>query len=595
MRNTKRLTLIGASCLGVLSLLAAGFALRVNGTHAATGVQGTITHLSQAGTASMTGAGSATTDGTSNEFRPEPDVNEQIPRSSTIVHVSASHVPHPDGNAIASTNPGMSGFNGISHRDQRLAGTGAYAGTQFSLEPPDQALCVGNGFVLESVNTALAVYDASSHARVSGPTAINQFFHLAPEIIRSTLTFGDFTSDPKCLYDAGSQRWFFTVLQADVVPSTGAFTGKTHVYIGVSQTGDPTGAWNTFVLDTTDDGTNGTPSHPNCPCLGDQPLIGADANGFYVSTNEFPWSGGFNGAQVYAMSKAALVGGTTPTVVQFDAGATPTPDAGGIWYSIQPATTPAGGSFASDTEYFMSALQFSSANPLDNRIALWTLSGTSSLSNTSPSVSLAHAVIASEVYGQPPAAQQKNGPTPYGTLVHSPLALLDGGDDRMEQVVYADGKLWAGLNTVVQTPNGPTRVGIAYFVVSPSSASVVSQGYVSVNQENVLYPSIGVNSQGQGVMTFTLVGPDYFPSVAYTTLDATHGAGDIHIAQAGALPEDGFTGYKSPGFGGTSRWGDYSAAVADADGSIWIAAEYIPNAPRTLFANWGTYVSNVQP
>ena len=70
---------------------------------------------------------------------------------------------------------------------------------------------------------------------------------------------------------------------------------------------------------TTNDGTNGV-SHPGCPCFGDQPLIGADAKGFYVSTNEFPiFAAGFNGAQVYAMSKAALAAGTLPAGLNLNA------------------------------------------------------------------------------------------------------------------------------------------------------------------------------------------------------------------------------------------------------------------------------------
>src|SRR5207245_788812 len=119
--------------------------------------------------------------------------------------------------------------------------------------------------------------------------------------------------------------------------------------------------WNMYELFTSDDGSNGTPIHSGCPCFGDQPLIGADANGFYISTNEFSTSllnglgGVFNGAQIYAMSKTALASGILPTVVMFNTGAIPTPDAGGIWYTIQPATTPPGGSFQANTEYFLSA------------------------------------------------------------------------------------------------------------------------------------------------------------------------------------------------------------------------------------------------
>src|SRR5205814_1244087 len=68
-----------------------------------------------------------------------------------------------------------------------------------------------------------------------------------------------------------------------------------------------------------DDGTQGTPVHPNCPCLGDYPHIGADANGVYLTTNEFPFSGGFNSAQIYAVSKRDLVAGAVRlTLVQID-------------------------------------------------------------------------------------------------------------------------------------------------------------------------------------------------------------------------------------------------------------------------------------
>ncbi|HEX5297257.1 MAG TPA: hypothetical protein VFW50_09735 [Streptosporangiaceae bacterium] len=38
-----------------------------------------------------------------------------------------------------------------------------------------------------------------------------------------------------------------------------------------------------------------------------------------------------------------------------------------------------------------------------------------------------------------------------------------------------------------------------------------------------------------------------------------------------------------------ARWGDYSAAVY-GDGAIWMGNEYIPNAARTLLANWGTFL-----
>jgi hypothetical protein len=73
--------------------------------------------------------------------------------------------------SVAGTNPRFSGFDALDHRDQRFAGTGAFVNSQFSDEPPDQGLCVGNGFVVEAVNLALAVYDKSGNL-LSGPTAL---------------------------------------------------------------------------------------------------------------------------------------------------------------------------------------------------------------------------------------------------------------------------------------------------------------------------------------------------------------------------------------------------------------------------------------
>jgi len=216
-----------------------------------------------------------------------------------------------------------------------------------------------------------------------------------------------------------------------------------------------------------------------------------------------------------------------------------------------------------------------------------------------------------QVYGQPPVATQRPGPTPLadaikaGTFGKAPaqnLPLIDSNDDRMQQVTWANGKLWSSLNTVVKPANGTVRTGAAYFAVQPSwsgatlGGAVVKQGIVSISNNSLLFPSVGMNRFGKGVMSFSIVGDDVYPSVAYVKLDDSPatGAGPIHVAALGAAPDDGFSGYAF--FGGrVGRWGDYSAAVADSDGNIWFANEYIPNLPRATLANWGTYIARVVP
>jgi hypothetical protein len=101
------------------------------------------------------------------------------------------------------------------------------------------------------------------------------------------------------------------LLEIDTNPATGDLLGRSSLYIGVSQTANPTDPWKIYSFDTTDTG-------PRCPCFGDQPLIGADLNGFYITTNEFSILGPeFNGAQIYAMSKTALESNTVPSIVHF--------------------------------------------------------------------------------------------------------------------------------------------------------------------------------------------------------------------------------------------------------------------------------------
>ena len=104
---------------------------------------------------------------------------------------------------------------------------------------------------------------------------------------------------------------------------------------------------------------------------------------------------------------------------------------------------------------------------------------------------------------------------------------------------------------------------------------------------------MGANAQGKAAAVFTLAGPDFFPTAAYAPIDLAAGAGDVHISAAGASPEDGFFGYLS----GTrvARWGDYSAVVPDESGNLWMATEFIPDAPRSQLANWGTFVTRLSP
>jgi len=563
-------------------------------------------------------AASAATGVTVGKFELRPEAGQEVNRDlpTTKSKSTAPRIVPAGASAIASSNPGSSGFTGVTFKDHRDAD----GGNQTSDTPPDQGLCAGNGFVVEPVNTTFSIY-SNSGSVVGGPTSLTEFFTQQHEIDRTVdpPAFGPFLTDPRCYYDPDVKRFFMTILELPFTPDGEFFNGRSDVLIAVSKSATPSTSrddWSFFALNVTDaggpsdDGSGNTmPDNPGCPCFGDQPLLGADKYGLYITTNEFSTLGSeFNGAQIYAISKSALVGGTLKYQAFHGA---PIPLAEGPAYSVQPATSPTTGSWDTDnngTEFMLSALDFDATT--DNRIAAWALTNTASLNDPTPSVNLAGpTIISSETYGQPPNAEQMKGATPFGDALGEPEEQVATNDDRMNQVVYAAGKLWSGVNTVIRTTNGASsstdRSGIAYFVVTPSTPSATSvagsiakQGYVALgNNDSVFYPSIAVNSSGRGVMTFSLSGHHYFPSAAYTTIDAVNGAGPVHLVAGGAGPTDDISGYEAFGGDGVARWGDYSAAVPSEDGSIWIATEYIPGGfgfPDYL-NNWGTWVGHVSP
>ncbi len=529
-------------------------------------------------------------------------------------------------------------FDGLNHRDQRLAN----GGNQFSIEPPDQGLCAGAGFVLETVNDVLRVFDTAGNP-VTGATDLNTFYGYPAQVNRATGVRGEFVTDPSCHFDVQTRRFYHVALTLDVFPN-GDFTGRNHLDIAVSNTSSPAGTWSIFRVPVQNDGTEGTPNHNCSPgpgsagathptaCIGDFPHPGADATGFFITTNEFDLFGpNRRAAQIYAFSKRALAsGGATVALTQFDT----TGLMSGIdGFTIWPTTSP-GQQFATvadGTEFFLSSFR-PAPGAISNRLAIWALSNTQSLDEETTELTLREAAIPVQTFSRPPRSDQKPGDFPLGQCLNDPTCStsvigtpdpfapevegrLDSSDGRILTAVFAGGKVFGALGTAVAV-NGAMKAGIAWFVLLPNvldgglSGTVLNQGTLSLADNNVIFPAIGVNESGQGVMAFTLSGADFFPSAAFAPIDAVNGAGEIHVIREGQGPQDGFTEYKGFRNPPRPRWGDYGAAAVDGS-TVWVASEYIGQtctleefraAPfgscdntRTAFANWGTRISQLVP
>jgi hypothetical protein len=590
---------------------------------------------------------------------------------------------------VASTSnatPGQS-FEGLSMWDQRTL-------NGFYLEPPDQGMCASTdptvgagGRVLEAVNDVVAVYNTAGTTLKE--QTLNTFFGY-PDLLAG----GPELTDPSCYYDSETGAWFVVVLTLEL-GNQGNFTGVNHIDIAVSNPGnhDPsTTTWKTYTIDTTDNGSNGSPNHHCAPdpnpkpdettpdaCIGDYPHIGADHYGFYVTTNEYPFfTDGFNSAQIYALSKHKLAANASSVPwVQLANTKLANEKRGPVGFTIWPAEVP-GTAYDEDnngTEFFLSsdaAEESGNVTGSSDTIGLWAITNSKSLDSDHPDLNLSSRALSSEAYGVPPhSAQPSTGtqdPTqnwPLGQCLnidtcfvnflsapgetadpYKPEVIgdLDSNDSRMQQVYYANGKVWGALDTRMSV-NGTEQAGIAWFIVKPDmigqgaggkvgpQSAVVNQGYVGVAGANVTYPALAVTTAGAGAMAFTLVGPTRYASAADVLFNNSGPTGSIFVTAPGLGLQDGFSEYKyyspfAPGPNGEAppprpRWGDYGAADED-NGTIWIASEEIHNncsltvweatvghcgpqadrspvpgvgqpEARRLLGNWNTHIARITP
>ena len=485
-----------------------------------------------------------------------------------------SSVPNPQTASLSTTNvKGEAGFSGMGGVQE--------AGTKggVDLEPPDQGLCAGGGYVMEFINNALAIYSASG-AQLVAPIGSADAF-LQPT--------SDFFSDPRCYYDASTKHWFFQEFIVGAFNSSGQLITPSTEFEAVSNTADPTTTYTIYSWNTSDVSASG------CPCFGDYDELGADDNGIYVTTDEFGIdTPAFNGVIVYAISKeqleVAAQTGIIPTVFAYRL----TKDPFGQPYIVAPTSTPPNAKFAPNTEYFVESNSNAASG---NQLVVYALNDTSELASPAPP-KLYRTEVTTESYAFPPDATQKPGPRPLGKSYQDPAGGIEADFNAEMEPTYVGGQIYAELDTA--TKSGSDAVD--WFILRPAlsgstlSASVVHEGVVAVADTSLLYPYTAVDSNGVGYLLFSLSGPNNYPSPAYISYGANGPTGPVIVATPGAAPEDGFTCYAAfvgPNYGGC-RWGDYSMGVVMGN-RAFMAAEMVPQGFRDTLTNWGTYIWSVPP
>ncbi|TLZ45435.1 MAG: hypothetical protein E6K19_02260, partial [Methanobacteriota archaeon] len=159
----------------------------------------------------------------------------------------------PSGKKQYQTGLGFEGINGAeSACFQPAYGTND---SPFGCLPPDVTMSASSQFVMEEVNTAAKIWTTSGQ--------FVKFFTLT-NFFTVPSGAGCFLTDPQVYFDNGTQRWFTTILSVTCGElNTQQPDASSQIYLGVSQTSDPSGSWFEYVI------PNPLPLN-----LADQPFLG---------------------------------------------------------------------------------------------------------------------------------------------------------------------------------------------------------------------------------------------------------------------------------------------------------------------------------
>jgi hypothetical protein len=476
---------------------------------------------------SSTPTGGATTEQIPNvkgDLNPKPFVTDPKPTSTIPPSVNCPGAAcfGITTNSQAATNP-----IGINAYENHLV-------NRFTVEPPDQGLCAGNGYVMESLNQGeVQVFSSWNLKAVSPVVSLDSLMGL------TTLGWSS-GGDIMCQFDsANGGHWIITQFvsantEASGGPFAGCFVGAQDTCyegIAVSTGSNPTGSYNVYFLNVNvvnnDPGSDANPDCSTGTCyagvlLNDYAKTATTRDAFLLFYDEFDLvTNGLNGAQQFAFSKSGLEHGLPASSINVAyenmgtaANLSPIPTngayqpislPGSAWYQVIPAQTTDPTQYDNangGTGFMLASLDFFGAG--DNRVAAFDWTGLSALNshacNQCNQIQFGGALLTGVVTYQneggacPVAdyltvstfcglAAQKAGPTPLGDVCSSlgdgePATCPEGGiatnGDGATNAFFSDGMLWTAVSTVVsQAFKGQSsefHIGATYWGVGVSDS-----------------------------------------------------------------------------------------------------------------------------
>jgi hypothetical protein len=414
---------------------------------------------------------------------------------------------------------------------------------------------------MEGVDNAIAIYSASSGAKLYGPYSPDSFF--AP-----VKHAGDIFAYPQMYYDVMRDRWIVVYLEI-----TSSRT-VTYLDIAVSQTTSPTqpspGAqYNVYQFDTSFEGT------PKVNSYCDFETLGVDYWGLYISCVEYR-NFSFVGNTVLAINKAPMLSGANPNTWFWNDALKIASDAGPA-LELSPATEEG----VQDAEFVVAT--DAGYGTESTNLSVCALTNLSNIAGVAPTFSCLHAALP-YAYWDPRPARQLGGPNiavGYGT----------------KQVYYKAGRLFLAWTAVEET----TPDEIFWAEIRPvlqdlvlanpqmlDDVDVTQESGIASLGDDLFTPSIVGTDEDDIVLVYNHSGPSLYPSIFYTGRKATD---EFHtMGQTGSNAAVMFGTHPT-----TASWGKYGACAISLNsvtrGGVWCVGEY---TGTTADPGWNTRLYNLR-
>ncbi len=451
--------------------------------------------------------------------------------------------------------------------------------------PPDMAVAVGTNFIVQIVNTQIAVYDKVGNLQSGFPKSATTFFNLAA---------GTYTTDPRAFYDWANHRFVIVMLTESNPFTVGGPANVGGLLIAASETQDPRGVWRVFNPAFNIGNAGECPDYPTLGHDSNNWGVGATKGGFYVGINQFGGSGickgaGFIGNYFFMIANDGIYNGGTYnwwTQSGFTHGGT-------LVDTLSPANMtdwadrPSSVLFANTLNINFGGSQntlvvWSASNPFG-----W-ISGGAGPVFTGVNMTTAHS------YAFPPSADEPGaGP---GTIC---TQCIDTDDQRITgQMKYHAGHLFGSFETSV---SGSAEAGPIWFDVHPildTNGNITSAeesqedcfvcgGWAS--NGSAFYATVQPDPENNLVMVFSFSSDASFPGLVYTSRRVNYGDSLMDGVGTYLVGGSAFYSQGCNAFGQFCRWGDYTATAPDltiaTKPAMWFSGEYANSS-----GNWGTAI-----